>query len=289
MANKEADETNTEVVVKPEDINQETKTTETEGKEAGGEGDEVVVLIDGVSPNPEDVEDTAETPVWIKDLRQRYKESSKQLRAKDEEIERLKKALPSAKPTEIGPKPTLEGCEYDEGKFETELLSWQKRKDKAEAEVAEKQKEVEEVQKVYQVKQQGYEVSKSNLKVKDFPEAEDVVKATFSVVQQGIIIKGCKDASIVVYALGKNPDTSKKLAAIKDPIEFAFEVARLEGNLKVSTRKAPPPDKKPNASGGASNAGGVDKELDRLRAEAEKTGNYTKVVAYKKQLKDKTG
>lgn len=288
MANEKAGEANTNVELELDEKNQETKSTETNiSTKDADEGDEVVVSINGVSPNPED-EDTADTPAWIKDLRQRYKETTKLNKQLAEENTKLKTST-AAQPTEVGKKPTLEDCDYDEFKFETDLLSWQKRKDKAEAEKAVQQQEVESVQKAYQTKQQDYEVSKGNLKVKDFSDAEDVVKTAFSIVQQGIIIKGCKDASIVVYALGKNPETSKKLAAIKDPIEFAFEVARLEGNLKVSTRKAPTPERKPNASGGASNSGGSDKELDRLRAEAEKTSNYTAVVAYKNKLKNKAG
>ena len=56
--------------------------------------------------------------------------------------------------------------------------------------------------------------------------------------------------------------------------------------MKVTNRKAaPPPEKTVRGNGAVS--GTVDSQLERLRAEAEKTGNYTKVNAYKMQLRNK--
>ena len=49
------------------------------------------------------------------------------------------------------------------------------------------------------------------------------------------------------------------------------------------------PEKKvTGATGSVSNSGGEDEQLDKLRAEAEKTGDLSKVVAYKRQ-KQATG
>ena len=281
MANEKAEDAGTEVEEVLDETTQGTELTKPEAElDKEAEGDEVTVSIAGVSPNPE--EDAADAPAWVKDLRQRYKATTK----RNQELEeQLKNANPSNKAIEVGVKPTLESCEFDGEKFEKELLSWNNRKQKAEADVAAKAKDDAEIQKAWETKQRDYETAKSNLKVKDYPDAEDFVKDNFSVVQQGIIIKGSKDAAIVVYALGKNSETAKKLAAIKDPIDFAFAVARLEGTLKVTAKTAPSPEKKPSTSGGNSNSGVVNKELERLRAEAEKTGNYTKVIAYKRQLK----
>jgi len=86
----------------------------------------------------------------------------------------------------------------------------------------------------------------------------------------------------LVYALGKNPTKAAALGAIKDPVEFAFAVARLEAQLKVSEKKpATPPETRVTGNGRVS--GAVDATLERLRAEAERTGDYTKVSAYKRQ------
>ena len=91
---------------------------------------------------------------------------------------------------------------------------------------------------------------------------------------------------MVIYALGKNVKKAQALAAIEDPIEFAFAISDLEKDLKVTKRKtAPAPEK--TVRGNAAVSGTVNSQLERLRAEAEKTGNYTKVAAYKAQLRAK--
>jgi len=84
--------------------------------------------------------------------------------------------------------------------------------------------------------------------------------------------------------LGKNPKKLEELSKITDPVDFAFKVAKLESQLKVTDRKAPKPEKRvsSNKSGGIS--GNSDKTLDRLRDEAAKSGDYTKVTAYKRKL-----
>jgi hypothetical protein len=91
---------------------------------------------------------------------------------------------------------------------------------------------------------------------------------------------------MVVYALGKNPKKAKELASITDPVKFAFAVAKLEAQLKVAPRKTPPPPEGAIRST-APISGTVDSNLDRLRSEAERTGDYSKVYRYKQQLKAK--
>ena len=120
------------------------------------------------------------------------------------------------------------------------------------------------------------------MKVRDYDFAEDVVQDTLSVMQQGMIVQGAENPALLVYALGKNPKKAKELASITDPVKFAFAVAKLETNLKVTSRKASAkPEKKISGTGRPS--GSVDNTLDRLRADAEKTGDYSKVFQYKKQ------
>jgi hypothetical protein len=109
------------------------------------------------------------------------------------------------------------------------------------------------------------------------------VLETLSVTQQGIILQGAQNPAVMVYALGKNPNKAKELAGITDPVQFAFAVAKLETQLSVQKKQAPPPEKRINGNGslGTSNA-----QLDRLREEAARSGDFTKVIAFKKQLKN---
>jgi hypothetical protein len=124
--------------------------------------------------------------------------------------------------------------------------------------------------------------------VRDFDDAESTVLSTLSVTQQGIIVQGADNSALVVYALGKNPAKAKELAGITDAVKFAFAIAKLETQLKVQakSKSAPPPEGKVR-SGSAPISGSVDSNLERLRAEAEKTGDMSKVAAYKRAQREK--
>ena len=99
-----------------------------------------------------------------------------------------------------------------------------------------------------------------------------------------MILQGADNPALVVYALGKNTKRAKEIASIKDPVKFAFAVAKLETTLKVNSRKTPPPPEK-TVSGSGNSSGTVDSTLERLRGEASKSGDFSKVIAYKKSLK----
>jgi len=148
------------------------------------------------------------------------------------------------------------------------------------------QADIEKQQQEWQAKLQGYGKAKAELKVKDYDDAEGIVQESFNTTQQGVILQGADNPALLVYALGKNPKKAKELASISDPVKFAFAVAKLETQLKVTNRKAaPPPEKTVQGTGRIS--GSVDSTLDRLRADAEKSGDYSKVFAYKQQKRNK--
>ena len=280
----EEDETEVEVEnnedSSEENNNEEETNNESSENSESEEAEEVVVSIDGVE-NSEQVN----AQQWVKDLRKSHRESQKRIKELETQLNAVSGA--TQKPLPVGEKPTLEGCDYDAEKFEAEYEAWQARKRQAEEAERKQQQEQENANKAWQEKLNGYTKSKTELKVKDFEDAEEFVKENFSVMQQGIIVKGCKNPALVVYALGKNPKKAKELAAIADPVEYAFAVATLENQLKVTNRKAAPPPEKTVKSGGTAVSGTVDNQLERLRADAEKTGDYSKVMAYKRQLRNK--
>lgn len=267
-----------------------------EGGDAGddddqGEGDEddddsVVVTIGDEKPPVEDEEEKA-APKWVKDLRKQTKEQAKRIRELEQEREATK-VVASPKVPELGPKPTLEDSDWDADDFEQKLTAWHDRKRQVEQE---KQKlvEQEEAQKQeWQGRLTTYAKAKEGLKVRDFDDAEGTVLSTLSVTQQGIIVQGADNSALVVYALGKNPAKAKELAGITDAVKFAFAIAKLETQLKVQakSKSAPAPEGKIRG-GGAAISGSVDYNLERLRAEAEKTGDYSKVTQYRKQQREK--
>jgi len=240
--------------------------------------EEVVVTIGEESPPPE--EDEKQAPEWVRELRKNHRELVRENRELKEKVAAT--TTTETKPVTVGAKPELDDFNYDTEKFEHEVVAWYDRKREADAKAAEVEAAQKEQQKAWQAKLDGYGKAKAELKVKDFEDAEATVFESLNITQQGIIVQGAENSALVIYALGKNPKKVKELASITDPVKFAFAVAKLETQLKVTNRKAAPPPEK-TVSGSAPKSGSVDSTLDRLRAEAEKTGDYTKVTAYKRQ------
>ena len=240
-----------------------------------GDDDEVIVSIGEEAPPPDE---HAQAPGWVKELRKANREKEKRIR----ELEAKLNQTTEKKPVALGAKPKLEDHEYDAEKYEEALASWFERKRLVDAE-AEKSRKTEEAQKqAWQEKLDNYGKAKAELKVRDYEDAEAVAQELFNVTQQGVVLQGADNPALVIYALGKNPKKAAELAKIEDPVKFAFAVAKLEKELKVTNRKAAPaPERMVSSTGRVS--GAVDSTLERLRAEAEKTGNYTKVLQYKRQ------
>jgi len=236
---------------------------------------------------PLDLPDDA--PKWAKRTREiameRWREN-RDLKRKLAELEA--KAAPVVEEPELGKEPDLEDFDYDTDAFKTAWREWDAKAKEVEQRKDAKRKEAEQAQEAWQAKLNGYEEGKKRLRVTDFEEAEDLVQGLFDQTQQGIIVHGAKDAAVLAYAIGKNPEKAKELAAIKDPIAFAFAVSKLEEQVKVSTRK---PTAKPEGvlTSTARNTSAMDNHLEKLRADAERTGDYTKVSAYRRQMKAKAG
>ena len=246
-------------------------------EQADGESDEVVVSIGEEAPPPEE---TTRAPEWVRELRKADREKAR--RIKELEAKLNAAAATETKPVALGAKPKLEDHDYDTDKFEAALADWYERKRVADQQV-EQQRQAEKAQQdAWQARLEGYGKARAELKVRDFEDAEAVAQEVLDVTQQGIVVQGADNPALVIYALGKNPKKAKEISSIKDPVKFAFAVAKLEKELKVTNRKAaPPPERTVQGTGRVS--GAVDSTLERLRAEAEKTGNYTKVIQYKQQ------
>lgn len=271
-----------EVIEQPETEAQIEVETEAEGQSPDAEAtqeasaeDELIVTIGEEAP-PQEEEKPA--PEWVRELRKSHRE----LQKRNRELEAKLNQDQAPKAPEIGKKPTLEDFDYDAEKFEASLAQWFERKRQADEHAAKVQADIEKQQQEWQAKLEGYGKAKAELKVKDYDDAEGIVQESFNTTQQGVILQGADNPALLVYALGKNPKKAKELASISDPVKFAFAIAKLETQLKVTNRKAaPPPEKTVQGTGRVS--GSVDSTLDRLRAEAEKSGDYSKVMAYKRQ------
>jgi hypothetical protein len=261
-----------EIEVDEEEIEVDEPVDEVEPEDT----EEVVVSIGEEAPPPED---HTPAPEWVKELRK----TNRELQRQNRELQaRVQAAPPETKPVVIGNKPKLEDHDYDADKYEEALTNWFDRKRQADEVNAKQEAEVMNQQKAWQAKLDGYGKAKAELRVKDFEDAEEVAQQVFSITQQGVLLQGADNPALVVYALGKNPAKAKELAEIKDPVKFAFAVAKLEKDLKVTNRRqAPAPER--IISGTGRSSGAVDSTLERLREDAARTGNMTKVIAYKAQ------
>ena len=245
------------------------------GDDQKGDDNEVIVSIGEDAPPPDE---QAHAPGWVKELRKANREKEKRIR----ELEAKLTQTTEKKPVALGAKPKLEDFDYDADKFESALTDWFERKRQADTE-ANKLQQAEQAQKqTWQEKLEGYGKAKAGLKVRDFEDAEAVAQELFNITQQGVVLQGADNPALVIYALGKNPKKAAELAKIEDPVKFAFAVAKLEKELKVTNRKAAPaPERMISSTGRVS--GAVDSTLERLREEAARTGNMTKVIQYKAQ------
>jgi len=242
-----------------------------------GDSDEVIVSIGEEAPPPEE---QTHAPEWVRELRKTNRELQRQNRELQGKLQST--AQTETKPVVLGKKPSLEEYDYDADKFEQALANWFERKRQADEAHAKQEAEVMNQQKAWQAKLDGYGKAKAELRVKDFEDAEAVAQELFNITQQGVVLQGADNPALVIYALGKNPKKAKELSDIKDPVKFAFAVAKLEKELKVTNRKAaPPPERIVSGTGRVS--GAVDSTLERLREEAARTGNMTKVIQYKAQ------
>lgn len=254
-----------------------------EGSDQGDQEEfDIVVGDEKPEEHQEDDFHGQPAPQWVKDLRKDKKESDRRIKELEAKLNEHNK--PEA--IELGEKPTLESAGYDAEEFEKQLLDWTAKKAKFEQQEAAKREEQEKADKAWQDKLNSYEARKAAIKpkVRDFDEAEELARDALSQTQQGILIHAAEKPELLIYHLGTNPQKAKELAAITDPIQFAFAAAKIDAQIKMTARKpSTSPERKP--SGSAALSGSVDNTLAKLRADAEKTGDYTKVNEYKRKLK----
>lgn len=257
----------------------------------GDEGEEDVVQIGDEEPPASEEEKAA--PDWVKTLRVDQKQLKKRQRELEQENEALKARLGGGQSSQAAPKlpefPKIADYDYDEDKYQEAVTDWNAKKRAADREVetreASQKAAVDARQKAAQAVHEGYAKSKLALKVKDFQAAEDAVEAALEEVQQSILIAGASNSGAMVYALGTNPKKLAELASIKDPVKFAVAVGKLETEVKVTKRTSTKPPPESTVRTGTGSASTSSATLDRLEAEAAKTGDRSKVIAYKRQQK----
>ena len=260
----------------------------------GGEGDDSEAAGvpsfygDAPSLDSDEVPEGQESSV-IKALREKQREDAKRIaeeaRLRREAEERLR-ALEGAtqKPIELGAKPTREEFDYDEQKYDAALDAWYQRKSEVEASQRAAEQEKAKAAEAFKAKQERYLAEKKALPVDDFDAAEAAVTLELSKEKQAMLIDLADKPQHLIYALGKSPARLKELASLPIP-QFIKRIGALETQMKMQTRKSPPPPASRPLNGGGVVRASASKRLDQLKAAAEKTGDYSAYHAARREIK----
>jgi len=262
-------------------------------QEKGSEGSndsesEEELIIPGQKPETEEDIDnddqTKQAPAWVKNLRKEFQETKKINRELKRKLEERNKD--EYEQEELGPEPKFEDFDHDEKDFKAAHKDWVLKSERIERQKEEQKKAEEDRESEWNQKLTVYHKQRNELALEDFDDLAAEVEAKLTVPQIGMIIDAAENSAQVISVLGANPKKLDELAKIKNPVKFAFAVGKLEAVLgKIPHRKNKiPPEKR--IVGNATLSGDVhSKELDRLRDEAAKTGDTSKLFAYKRKMR----
>lgn len=264
-------------------INTETEQDETapEVVETPPEDEtpEVVARIEGETEE-DDEQDNPNDREWVRNLRRQQRELKRENR---ELKQKLSAPAGDASLPPLGPMPTLKSCEFDDEEYERRMVAWHKLSAKHEEAKREAESKEKAEREAWQARVDTYQSMKSELPKDAYDEAESLVQEHMSVTQQSMIIKGARNPAELVFVLGQNPSTLKRLAAIKDPVEFAFAAGEIMAKAKIEQRgKTIPAPERVVRSGGAITPAHTSARLDELKAKAGKSGDYDEYFAAKR-------
>jgi hypothetical protein len=209
-----------------------------------------------------------------------------QIRDRDRAIAALSRRAADAEerarpaPVEVGPRPTLEECEYDEEEHNRRIDEWVERRVQAETSRTEPANGEDEARQDVA----KYEASITKLRYADATDVVAEVRAALTPQQEFIVASVTSDPGLVLYALGKNPAKLRELVDIRNPAKFIARVALTEANMRVGKKQAPDPER---VHTGNAMPKGADKEEARLEKEADRTGDRTALIRYRKRQRDK--
>ncbi|MEW9855922.1 hypothetical protein [Novosphingobium sp. M1R2S20] len=273
MADEADDVLELEDELAPEADEGEEQGEAVEGEGADSQDDEEDLIAFGDEEAAPASEDQTST---VRHLREKLREAQR-------EAAELRKV--TAKPkVELGPKPTLAEVDYDEDRYEQALDDWKSRKAQIEREEQAEQEQAKKASEEWAGRVQTYQSGKTQLRVPDFDAAEATVFTALPEQHQALLMMA-KNPAALVYALSKSPSKLDELSKL-DLTRAAMMVGKLEDKVSIQKRK---PSAQPDTPlrGNAAVSGGEDREEARLAKEAEKTGDRTKLIAYRRQKRAK--
>lgn len=174
--------------------------------------------------------------------------------------------------------PTEADHDWDYESYQADMQAWLNERDEYHAMMAKQENRYAHIN-------QNYAQSRERIKAKvaDYDEVEQLVASNLSDEKQALLKMAVGDVGRVVYALGKSQGKLLELSKL-DEVAFIRELVLMEQKLQNRPKSNKPAPKDHELTGVA---GGGDERLAKLEAEASRTGDRTKVQAYKRQLKAK--
>ena len=207
-------------------------------------------------------------PEWVKEVRKENRELKRQLKQRESQHAEQQQALRE--------KPTLDAHDYDSDAYEQDYAEWLSEKSQHEAKVQAEQQKYQHYDERYKSS-----VDAVRAKVADYDEIEQSIVDTVPPQRQALIKMLVDDPAKMVVALGKSPAQLEKLAGLDD-IQFAKQIVLMEQQMSSNSKSRNPNKPKPKTHELEGAAGGTDTKLAKLEAEAAKTGDRSKVIAYKR-------
>jgi hypothetical protein len=256
----------------------ETDETDETGDEGQGAAEETVIAF------ADENDDEAEQTPLVKRLRQ-------QLRDRDRRLSQMRRAPSSG---DADPEPTVPArprsvadFDYDEERFNEALdqhlaakddhSAWKQREEKRKG-----QRSEQEAEQARQIEQQ-----RKALGVGDYEAKAGLVRERFTDAQMSILISGADNPAQVIYALGRSESRLDMLAGEENLAKFAVMLGKMEKDIKVTKKNAPAPETRVRGATGSISVAGSDKRLEQLEKEADKTGDRSKLIAYRASIKNR--
>ena len=188
-----------------------------------------------------------------------------------------------------GEKPTLESCDFDATAFADKLEAWHETKRKADEAAAARKRAQDAEAAEWTIRVDGHNTRMQELAAR-VPKAAEYVAEADSVLtptQRGMVVHTSPESHRLLAVLGKNAALLEEVSAIKDPALFVRRIVEIEMSLTSRTAKKPAPERTLTGSAASGSRGvvpGADATLERLEAEADRTGDRTKLIRYRREL-----
>lgn len=228
----------------------------------------------------EEIDPAQDTPL-VKKLREQLREAQK----------KAHRASPSADASDPEPvipaEPNADSLGWDIDKLEAankeylkacrEHAAWEVRE--AERKAAHERIQNEQAKRIEQ--------QRNGLGVSDYEARAALVKERLTEQQLAVLIEGADNPARIIYALGRSETRLDELAGMASLAKFAARLGQMEKEIRVTKRSPPAPESRVSGGNASVAIGGTDKELERLEREADRTGDRTKIIQYKRQLKQR--